>query len=197
MKTLDKEGHYYITRCLRCSKEEVHFVREGAKALNGRDTLKVVKKCLADPHFVKCCIRYRKYQQIAKIENAVMRLAAINSFNKEYKIKPGEKVTNPMWLYRLNLWQDESKDVKKRSTQKKSKAPIKKKEVNSSNVEQQVAPIAKPERKTAGSKRPAIKHIAEMSKKELDRFLQQCLEKEAYEKAAIIKKEMDRRNGLL
>lgn len=197
VKNLDGEGHYILTRCVRCWKEEVRFIREDVVQPHTKDTLKLVRKCMTDPHFVKCCIRYRKFREIIKMDKGMLREAALTSFYKEYNMEPVDRVPDPMLLFGLKRWHIYENHGEKKSGKRNNSSKTNEREQSSAAVQPPpVPPVVQQEKKKKKVQRPSIQRLREMSYDELDRFLWKCVEKEEYEKAAFIKREMDRRTGL-
>lgn len=197
VKHLDGEGHYVLCRCKRCLKEQIHFIREDVVQEHSKDAMKIVRKCMSDPYFVNCCIRYRKYRDILKMERGMLYEVALNSFYQEYQLELGERVPDPILLFSLKRWHIYDKSEKKKDIKRNCSTSRNKQEENPlPDQPPPLPPMVQEEPRNKKRPRPSIKRLQEMSYDELDRFLWNCVEKEEYEKAAAIKKEMDRRTGL-
>lgn len=192
VKNIDKYGHYYLTRCARCGVEKVHFVREGAVYMHDKATLRAVRKCQKDSWFLSRCICYRRYKEIQKIEDKVIRAAEMESFCHEYQIAAGEVVPNPIILYMVNSWsiyeQENASKPKKAQTPPEIPQPDR----NHPHIEVKYT-LAKKKKDQPQSNEPAEDPYRQMTKSQLEKLLMSCVEKEEYEKAALIKEELDRR----
>lgn len=204
IKEFDNKGLYYMDMCHRCGTSKVHFVREGITRFNHKTTLKTVKKCMDDPKFVAHCVKYRKYAAALKINDAHLRKLEMIRFLDEYGLKEGDYVPDPILLFEIGRWFEDSRGHdkpnrkrKKENAENSAAAPVKptplKVEYHFKSDETSVPPNAKAIHEKRIRRKPIMKRLNELSLTELEALLEKCLNIEAYEKAAVIKKEIDKR----
>ena len=194
VKHFDKEGFYRLDRCMRCGKEDLVFVREAKKLVNTKENLRALNKCMDEPRFVFFCIRYREHLAAKSIQNASERESALKAFCSKYHLQEGDFVPDPILMFQLNNWYDpdETPDINDTTRLKKG---------GSASTNPTSAGVQKGNKKTTNRKpgknrRYSLSVLGELSLPELQEYLDACLAKGEYEKAALIKQEMDRRTGL-
>lgn len=165
--------------------EMVHFIREGTVEPYCDETMEIMRKCKDDSCFFNSCIQYRQFREITGISDKMARNAALMSFYKEHDIHPGYDLTNPILIYRIKLWERYFG----------WKTSINCSENSDINTGCDDMPPGF-EEEISNPSREAIHRLQKLSFGELDRFLCNCVKKEKYEKAALIKKEMDRRTRI-
>ena len=125
-------------------------------------------------------------------------------FLDEYGLKEGDYVPDPILLFEVGRWREESKECDRPKRKKKkengtdgvgaaaSPQPLKV-EYQVKNDEAAVTSTANVNYEPRTRRKPIVKRLNEFSLAELESLLEKYVETEEYEKASVIKKEIDKR----
>jgi hypothetical protein len=148
---------------------------------------------------VKACIKFKQLCEIRNLPAGEARDKALVAFYKKHRLSYGAYVPDPLLLFSINRWFDESATPSSKKTSRKktqaaaeNPAPLSLPPTHDMQVTVNYTVVGQQEKPKR--KKPTDK-LKEMTYKELEKQLNYCVEKEYYEKAAIIKQEMDRRTG--
>jgi hypothetical protein len=156
-----------------------------------------------DPSFVIKCVRYRRYAAIKNIKDPGKQKMELLCFYDEYGLKEGDYVPDPILMFELGRWfEDKGAEVKPKRKKKEkpnSPAPSVQEAEPTLKIEYHLKEkdLATPSEGIPNDvrtrRKPLMKRLDELSLVELNNLLEKCVNKEEYEKAAVIKSEIDRR----